>query len=83
MWKLSFPCEQNHFVSLAAEDYLPITQRVVTFAPGLTSSTQEVRSLSDSEAESVEQFSVVLSSPSAGVSIGNGVATVIIRGTMI
>ena len=54
----------------------------MTFNPGEMSQTVTVTTETDQEAESSEEFTVVLSNPSDGVTVGtNDVATVTITDT--
>ena len=69
-----------HCFHSAPADYTPVINQVVTFAAGTTNTTVQIQSLLDSTAEPLEKFLCVLSSQSAGVTIGNGTATVSIQG---
>ena len=55
-----------------ANDYVNRSNVLVSFLPGETSKTFTVQIVGNTVAEPTETFSVVLSSPSLGLTIGTG-----------
>lgn len=68
---------------LGSSDYSPVTT-TLTFIPGQTQMmTVPVDTIGDAISEGMENFLGVLSNPSRGARIGEGTATVIIRGEIL
>ena len=62
--------------SSALDDYTRITSQTVTFPPGTNTQVVSIPTITDEVGEETETFTAVLSSPSAGTTIGVGTATV-------
>lgn len=62
----------------APDDYNEVTQ-VLTFSPGTTQLTVNVRANGDQVVEEDENFNAILSSPSAGARLGQATASVTIQ----
>ena len=63
-------------LTTAPGDYGAITSLPVTFQPGERELSVAVQASSDAVAEGTEQFTAVLTNPSAGATLGDDIATV-------